>query len=229
MEQFIFIGVIVLFSILDGIAKKKKREAQKAQQAQQASYQTTPEEADGEWQPAGEELQSFDAGPSVGDYVEDDDGIPGETLPRYTQPYGSDSQPPEPAAGGAQGLIPQDIWEEIAALAAGRPAPQPEPQQAYLVPAPAPAPVQEPRPTRGPDRPEHRAHRAHAKYGTPVSERLQPMDRPEMHQGPGLSPEIRSVRHLLAGGSTSLRQAVILQEVLGSPVTLRDDPWTGRI
>lgn len=232
MEQFIFIGVIVLFAILDGVAKKKKREAQKAQKAQQAqqaqqtSYEPTPEEADAQWEPAGEELQSYEAESSSGG---DDDGIPGEPLPRYTQQYASHPQQPAPAAGGAQGLIPKDIWEEITALAAGgaAPEPEPQPQQPYLVPAPAP--VEEPRPTRGPDRPEHRAHAAHAKYGTPVSERLQPMDRPEMHRGPGLSPEIRSVRHLLAGGSASLRQAVILQEVLGSPVTLRDDPWTGRI
>ena len=229
MEQFIFIGVIVLFSILDGIAKKKKREAQQAQQAQQASYEPTPEEADWQWEPAGEDLQSYDAAPSVGDYVEDDDGIPGEPLPRYTQPYGSQPQQPASPAGGAQGLIPKDIWEEIAALAAGRPPPQPapapQPPQAYVVPAP----VEAPRPTRGPDRPEHRAHLAHAKYGTAVSSRLQPMDRPEMHQEAGLSREIRSVRRLLAGGSGDLRKAVILQEVLGAPVTLRDDPGTGRI
>jgi len=221
MEQFIFIGVIVLFSILDGIAKKKKREAQ---QAQQATHQPTPEEEDWQWEPAGEDLQSYDTGSSVSEYVEDDDGIPGEPLSQYTQPY----QPQESAApaGGAQGLIPKDIWEEISALASGRPLPQATPpQQAYVVPAP----VQEPRPSRGPARPEHRAHAAHAKYGTPVSERLQPMDRPEMHQAPGLSSEIRSVRRLLGGGSADLRKAVILQEVLGPPVTLRDDPGTGPV
>jgi len=49
------------------------------------------------------------------------------------------------------------------------------------------------------------------------------MDTPEMHQTKALSDEVRSVREMLGGGAASLRQAVILQEVLGTPVSLRDD------
>jgi hypothetical protein len=49
------------------------------------------------------------------------------------------------------------------------------------------------------------------------------MDTPQMHQGRGFSPEIISVRQLLHGGGASLRQAIILQEILGTPVSLRDD------
>ena len=54
MEQFIFIGVIVLFAILDGIAKKKKKEAQARAQGQaQDPDDFTPEEADWKGEPVG--------------------------------------------------------------------------------------------------------------------------------------------------------------------------------
>ena len=196
MEQFIFIGVIVLFAILDGIAKKKKKEAQARGEEPDTP---TPEELDWKWEPAGESLPAYEDGSSFDDQPEDD----------YT--------PTLPPPGGSQGIIPKNVWEEIAALASGRLPPQPEPAP------PVPVVAAERRPTRGPDRPEHRAHVAHSKYGTPVSERLQPMDTPEMHQVRGFSPEITSVRQLLHGGGASLRQAIMLQEILGTPVSLKDD------
>jgi len=66
-------------------------------------------------------------------------------------------------------------------------------------------------------------HESHEAYGTPVAARLSPLDKPSMHETPGVSGEIARVRNLLAGGGGSLRQAVILQELLGPPAALRED------
>jgi len=198
MDNLVLVGVIVLFTILDGIAKKKKKEALARQQGQDPHVPTL-EDSEWKWEPVGEDLQSYDDDPSF------DDDADAEPQPASLSP------PP------GQGVIPRDVWEEIAALASGSPLPVPAPTP------PAPVVVAERRPTRGTDRPEHRAHDAHAKYGTPMSGRLRPMDTPAMHQTKALSDEVRLVRNLLGGGGASLRQAIILQEVLGAPVSLRDD------
>ena len=79
---------------------------------------------------------------------------------------------------------------------------------------------------RGEPRPyqEHRAHRAHDDYGTDPSERapseqdgLDPLAR-------HLGADAAAVRARLRSRDTSaLRQAIILQEVLGPPAVLRKD------
>ena len=71
---------------------------------------------------------------------------------------------------------------------------------------------------------EHPVHEAHAGYGTDPSERAR-------SEQDGLDPlkwelskDARAVRaQLLSHGDSGLRQAVILQEVLGPPVSMRDD------
>lgn len=198
MDNLVLVGVIVLFTILDAVARKKKAQA-RAQLPGQEPHMPTPEESDWKWEPVGEELQEYD----------------GESL--FEVDAEEEVQPASPSPSSGQDIIPKGVWEEIAALASGNPLPVPAPTP------PAPVVLAERSPVRGPERPEHRAHMAHAKYGTPVSSRLKPMDTPEMHQVKALSDEVRSVRRLLRGGGSSLRQAVILQEILGAPVSLRDD------
>jgi hypothetical protein len=125
-------------------------------------------------------------------------------------------------------MIPADLWEEIANLARGQvpapPAPKPAP-----VPVPTPAPAR-PRAARGPTRPaeKHRVHRSHVGFGT------DPSTRPPSEQD-GLDPlaghlgvdAASARRQLLSRDRHSLRQAVILQEVLGPPAALRPDPFDG--
>ena len=205
MDQLIIIGLIVVFSILNEIAKKKTKEAEAELQGQ-GPHELTPEELD--WQ--------FDPVAEAGPRPEEGRGLPDRPGP---------SSPPD---GDAQPVIPRNVWEEIAALASGQPLPAPSPKPPAPVPArartprpPLPVEVEDRRRERGPPRPDHEIHRAHAKYGTPVSERLRPLDTPAMHRSP--SKEVRDVMALLSGGGESLRQAIILQEVLGRPVSLRDE------
>jgi hypothetical protein len=44
-----------------------------------------------------------------------------------------------------------------------------------------------------------------------------------MHETRGASREVRSVRALLSGGGSSLKKAIILQEILGPPRSMADD------
>ena len=73
-------------------------------------------------------------------------------------------------------------------------------------------------------RPSHRVHRAHAEYGTDPSERtpseqdgLDPLART-------LSADAKAIRgQLLSDSASALRQAIILQEVLGPPKAMREE------
>jgi hypothetical protein len=202
VEQLIFIGVLVVFSILNEIAKKKKAEALAKQQGEGAG-ELTPEELDWMFDPVVEDVADAEG-------QGDNPGRAGATS----------------AGSGAEGVIPRNVWEEIAALASGAPLPPPAPAEPPTPVKPvAPEPVRAERlpPERGPARPAHEVHQAHAKYGTPVSQRLRPLDTPEMHRVDARSREVRDTLALLEGGRESLRQAVILQEVLGPPVSLRDE------
>jgi len=155
-----------------------------------------------------------------------------------------------PSAPSSEGMIPADLWKEIEKLARGqgvevpeaKPAPKPRP-------APKPAPSRAPVPTRSsttragptprgkyaptpskappvPRRAEgHAVHRAHEGFGTDPSERapsaqdrLDPLQRV-------LNPDAAAARkQLMARDRSSLRQAVIIQEILSPPVALRDEP-----
>jgi len=72
---------------------------------------------------------------------------------------------------------------------------------------------------------EHFVHAAHAKYGKPVHDRLTGFD--DEHRARGLSSEAAALRRVLRGGGAPLRQAILLQEILGPPVSLKDDPSAG--
>lgn len=210
MEQLIFLAVIVVFSIIDSIARTKK----KRQQQSGGSGQDAPRVPD-EWQWE-DDLPSYDAEPSYDDAYESG----GATGKPEALPQGQRSSPKS-----SEGMVPADIWEEIAGLARGRvPAPKP---RAPTIPK-APEPVQS-RPTE-PEPVQTRAtrvrppltgagvHRAHAGYGTdPSSRRRSEQDGLDPLRGT-LSQDVRAVRRMLRTHTRSaLRQAVILQEVLGPP------------
>jgi len=127
MDNLVLVGVIVLFTILDAVARKKKAQA-KAQLQGQEPYLPTSEDSDWEWEPVGEELQSYD----------DDD-------PPFDDHTDDEPHPASPSPHPGQGIIPKDVWEEIAALAGGNPLPVPAPTP------PAPVVVAERSPARGPD------------------------------------------------------------------------------
>jgi hypothetical protein len=143
----------------------------------------------------------FEAQPSYDDAASYDEGASYDEAPSYD----------DEAKAGSEGMIPADIWEEIAGLAKGRlPAPPP-PRRVEVQRVP-------PKPAR-----VHQVHLAHAGYGTDPSSR-----RPSEQDG--LDPlAVRANADALAvratlrrKGGHALRQAVMLQEILGPPVGLRE-------
>ena len=214
MEELIFFGVIILFSILDAIAKKKRQQAGEVEAPEPEGWQD-PEEGVTPWEP-----------PIPKD--PDGDGIPGSPRPEYTRSYGERGAS---GPGSSEGMVPTDIWEEIGALARGErePAPDPEPEPWEVSPAPREEPARERLPATSPIRRSqvgqrevgsHPVHRSHAGYGTDPSER--PTSLPPRSGGP--SREVRAVRAaLVEGGPRLARQAVILREVLDKPLAYRED------
>ncbi|MGD2044725.1 MAG: hypothetical protein PVJ80_07680 [Gemmatimonadota bacterium] len=215
MEQLIFFAIIIVFSIIDSIARsKKKRQQQTGGSGQDTS--SVPDERD--WK---DELPTYDEEPSYDDtYEVETTQQKRETLPPYTGPYGSRETAKKESPGSSEGMVPADIWEEIAGLARGRTparrsAPKP-PEPIETTPAEAePIPV---RATRVGWRPEHRAHRSHRDFGTDPSTRRRSEQDNLDPMKVGLSRDVRSVRRQLKTHTRSaLRRAVILQEVLGPP------------
>ena len=230
MEQLILIGIILFVSsLLDAAARKMRA----GQEGSEPVPLPPPDEVP-------EVRRSRASAPPLPSYDHD---------PSFDDAAGAGSQ------GGrttSEGLIPADVWEEIQALARGgkpapRPAPPPQPAEAPTrapARAQAKAPVREVRPPTPPmstvprrERapavpevdagvaPEHFVHATHAKYGKPVQDRLTGFD--EEHRARGLSPEAAALRRVLRGGGAPLRQAILLQEILGPPVSLKDDPSAG--
>jgi hypothetical protein len=148
---------------------------------------------------------------------------------------------------GSEGMIPADLWKEIERLARGEPVQTPEaaPPRRPRGQATRPKPLPPPRKgrmaagTEQAGRVAPRAepivrhkesrsiHAAHAGFGTDPSERP-----PSPHDkidplGRRLNAEAAAIRKLLRSMDPSaLRQAVILQEVLGPPVSLRPEPFS---
>ncbi|MDH5760891.1 MAG: hypothetical protein OEZ65_15000 [Gemmatimonadota bacterium] len=216
MEELIFFGVFILFSILDGVARSRKKKAG-AQVEEPGASVPLPRE----WGRTIEE----DDDEIIGTY---DDDVRDEVA------VATRSGPPE----GSEGLVLGTLWEELERLSrgeVGRP-------QAPARPRPAPSrePVfvpEEPR-VRSTERvitPEvvdsralealhagHAIHKTHPRMGTPVASRLSALDTPEDHR-PRRSRAAGSLREVLRGGRMGLRQAVLLGEVLGPPVGLRGE------
>lgn len=219
MEELIFFAIIVLFSVIDSIARTRR----KRQQAQQVPAPSDSGRPGWEWEE--DEPSAYNAEPSYDDDVEDEVG----PLPGYARPYGSgsDDRPARPKS--SEGMIPRDIWEEIAGMARGRlptqPSPAPRPS------APSPAPV-EPKPVRRVERVParsagaHRVHRAHLGYGTDPSSRARSEQDGLDPLAVSVSADVSAARRQLSSNSVhALRRAMILQEVLAPPAALRGDRW----
>lgn len=232
MEQLIFIGIILLFSMLEAVARKKKESGEGP--APEAPRQSLPEVVLPR-RPEGRapevRVPSYDEDPSFDDAANAGSrGGPARVRPT------------------SEGLIPADVWEEIQAMARGAPAPVRNAPPAPPAPAPrrAPAPTSARRTSRPPAPPmslearkgrppavpevdvvvpEHAVHLTHAAYGKPVQDRLTGFD--DTHKPRGLSVEAVALRRVLRGGGAPLRQAILLQEILGPPVSLKDDPSAG--
>ena len=232
MEQLILVGVFLVVSILDALAKNaKKRKAQ--QQAEEMAGH-------------GEDLEPWHA-----PEIDDPEG--------HDVVVASQGGDVDLRSRGSEGMIPKDLWEEIAALAGAQLPQQPEPA-AEEEPEPEPSswdPVprvdreavslevpardleresrelqlrraRPPVTERGQftttpmKRPEHAIHEAHALYGTDPSSRP-PSEQDGMDplaQHLGADPSAARVR-LMGHDVHQLRQALILSEVLGPPVALK--------
>ncbi len=244
MEELIFFAVIIVFSIIESIARSRKRKAggplpdvPPEWESEQTGQRRRPPKA---------EMPSYDADPSFDDNPSFDEVATSEAATRER-------------TRSSESMIPADIWEEIAGLSkegqrpaeAQKPAPPPKrappppPRPApparsapSMKPMPAPKPkprapiapkkrstifVQEPAPegTVG-----HVVHLSHAAYGTDPSTRARSAQDRLEPLASKLSPDAQAVRRQLRGqGTHALRQAIILQEVLGPPVGSRPDPF----
>lgn len=234
MEQLIFVGIILLFSVLEAVARKKREggEVEVPAPPPREPVVRVP-------QSSGKTIPSYDHDPSF------DDEVDGGATKR---PVTSES------------LIPDDVWAEIQALARGgtptappdrapvqarprqasaaaraktprpddkAPAPPAKTRSAPIALAPRGGPV---RPALAPELPEgsagHPVHLSHSLYGTPVHDRLTGTgsDGRELRR---VSTAAAGVREMLRGDRGSLRRALVLQEILGPPVSLKEDPSAG--
>jgi hypothetical protein len=234
MEELIFFAVIIFFSIIESIARSRKKQAGGPTQLPE---EWRPEERERDWR-SETTTATYDAERSYDD-VELDEADSAEVIPEPSQPRSTGTP------RGSEGMIPSDIWEEIAGLARGRVEDLERRQQARRgtpsKPMPPPrttdphrsgevtraGPPTAPRRTMAVLSPpaEHRVHLAHAEYGTDPSERAR-----SRHDGLDplarrLSADVRSVRNQLRLGRHALRQAVILQEVLGPPASMRPEAF----
>ena len=230
-EELIFFAVIIFFSIIDSIARSRKAR-KKAQSGENADL-PPPEE----WSPdfPTSDLQTYDADSSYDDAEGRDARDPAQEA--YTA---------EKRTSASQTMLPSDLFEELAGLAGrleqGRgeartldlpkqspKLPEPEPERVHEVPDRSRVATRDRSkvaigrrsvPSSGP----HLVHRAHEGYGTDPSERA-------ASEQDGLDPLAQSLgdnavairKQLLSHAGPELRQAVILQEVLGKPVSLRDE------
>lgn len=205
MEELIFFAVIIFFSIIDSIARSRKKKQQMgtgapvpkktdARERQRSvprydTERTHEAQRTYEAERTYEHQPTYDADPSYDDAPSYEDDVPEEA--------------------GSQAMIPSDIWEEIAGLARGRtPAPT----------KPAPPPSVEVAPPVA----THLVHRSHSGYGTDPSTRARSEQDGMDPLGTQTSADALAVRRLLRrGGRHALRQAVIFHEILGPPVAIR--------
>ncbi len=230
MEPLFFIGIIVVFSILDSIARKRRTGMQP---------RPSPPDAAEERAAGRTDVAAYDADRSY-----DEIGIEEEER--------EETERARRGPKSSETLIPQDVWDEIAGLmttarqsrtekptrasapgraartAAPRPDSRSSPWRRAGGPGPVPAPAEtssQPPVSHGrADMPGARVHRSHSEYGTEPSKRSR-------SEQDGLDPLARSLgadeatarQQLRAHSRHALRSAVILHEVLGPPAALRPD------
>ena len=230
MEGLVFIVVIILFSLLEGVLRKQKagRALPPGQAPEEGQYDPAQEEQyvptydaqpsyddrpSHDEPPSYDDRPSHDKPPSYDDQIDDD-------MPEYSNPYRtvSRSSPAPPET-----LIPKDVWEEIPGLVSGvRPSALPaEPEPRSETTTVARRASYQPTPEQ-----EHVVHRAHVGYGTDPSSRA-PSEQDGLDPlAKRLAADARAVHQVLSSRDPhALRQAIILQEVLGPPAAFRGDPY----
>ena len=209
MEQLVFVGIIVAFSILDAVLRGKKKGAEGSDGLPVPPPKEEWAEADWEGdEPTYDADAPNDDGPSYDDGATQEDRVPRE-IPVRSGPQPSGSMPAK------------QLWEEIAELSAPRRTPQPTPpaltrkaEVASQVPLPK---------TKVGTIEEHSIHRSHAGYGTDPSTRARSAEDGLDPLAQHLGKDAALARLLLSSGNAhSLRQAVILQELLGPPAAYRE-------
>lgn len=219
MEELIFFAVIIGFSILESIARKRRA------RAGAVAEPPAPEEWEGEDDRVGTrgEVSTYDA-PSY-DSLE-------RAEPRPRPGAVTLSTVPDGPSGAE---VAADIWAEIAGLA-GAKVPGDARTRAIerqspplpVKPEPALPTHRERTPTPVARAPVHRVHLSHAGYGTDPSERA-PSEQDGLDPlAETLGKDPAAIRaQLRSHGAHQLRQAIILQEVMGPPAAIREDRFDG--
>lgn len=220
MGELVFFAVIILFSILEAVAKRRKQ-GEAGEEGGDEGESWTPAPVERQPKPKAERRPRIERGSASSSST--DRGMPQRGAGRE-----------EPS----ETMIPADLWEEIAGLATGqtpRRRPKAEPEGMHTEEARSLEPLEveriedDIRPARtytGARVPSsadaHPVHRSHVGYGTDPSKRA-PSEQDWRAAERG-NRNAKRVRAMLRGseGTDALKQAVILREVLGPPVSMKD-------
>lgn len=223
MGELIFFAVLILFSILESVARKRNQQEGGGEEDPMAGAESRPSRREGR-----------------------------PDRPETTVPSGGQG-----SRDSAETMLPSDLWEEIAGLAAGRlPQTPPEPvrrrpegpgrgqgrrpkgrrprtaesrgasMEAERRRRAAAEPARTPEVDSGRWTPSttgaHPIHSTHRDYGTDPSER--PASEQDWKPTVVGNENAKRVRALLrgSGGADALKQAVMLQEILGAPASMKD-------
>jgi hypothetical protein len=233
MEELIFFAVIIFFSIIESIARSRKaKQGEGEEQGMPLPDLPAPEP----WEPVPSDvdIESYDEEPTHDEIA---------TSSRTTE------SPPKRATGprrtSAETMLPGDLLEELAGLAGrlekGRARPAPHPHRGTYPPLPAPTPPPAPRHKLPAPRfpspvdkhrarlpevmPEaHEVHLSHWDYGTDPSQRAPSREGVIDPFAERHDPDAAAVtRQLRSRSRSALRRAIILHDVLGPPMALRED------
>lgn len=248
MEQLIFFAFIIFLSVVESLARSRR--AKKAKE--RGTAPEGDPRYDFEWaQKSPDELPTYDDDPSYDDmasYDEEitsyDDAVEEDRVePSRGRPSTETVLPGnlfEELAALAGQLEAEQEKARTIRIPRESP-PLPEPEEPLAIPTRGGSRASVPRPPRRatpvrverapmrvptrslPQRPDHFVHSSHADYGTDPSERapsaqdvLDPLRRP-------LSEDAAAVRkQLMSHSPSALRQAIILNEVLGPPLAMRE-------
>lgn len=142
MEQLIFIGIIVLFSVLEAIGRKQKE--RQGEMGEEIPLPPPPRPRRAERQPV-PRSESAPEGSVPRSYDEDAAFDEAPSFDEKALPAGGAEKGPPTSS---EGLIPADVWDEIQRMARGEPLPEPAPRPAPRRETPKPQPV--PRGTEAP-------------------------------------------------------------------------------
>ena len=247
MDGLVFIVVIVLFSLLEGVLRKQKAAQQARLSGQAPDDGQDGQSEDGRYGLVQDEQfeATYGGEPSYGDgqpssYDDDHD------IPEYSNPHEAaqpSAQPP------SEQLIPKDVWEELAALVSGAQPGSEQPEalspphtdsvavtrtdpgavtrfDAGAVTRTDPGAVTRPDSYQPTSKKEHIVHSSHRGYGTDPSSRA-PSEQDGLDPlAEHLNEDAEQVHELfLSRDPHALRRAVMLQEVLGLPAAFRGDPY----